>query len=93
MNHNFPCTPEGGKISQLNPIIDYYKSILGIYLMFTLLPHTCNILYTSSRVALQYGLTLYLPFFVCVNTFKYLKLFATCNMYFLFLDQDYLQVV
>ena len=29
MNHNFPCTPEGGKISQLNPIIDYYKSILG----------------------------------------------------------------
>ena len=34
MNHNFPCTPEGGKISQLNPIIDYYKSILGgIYIM------------------------------------------------------------
>ena len=29
MNHNFPCIPEGGKISQLNPIIDYYKSILG----------------------------------------------------------------
>ena len=29
MNHNFPCTPEGGKISQLNPIIDYNKSILG----------------------------------------------------------------
>ena len=31
MNHNFPCIPEGGKISQLNPIIDYNKSILGGY--------------------------------------------------------------
>ena len=41
MNHNFPCTPEGGKISQLNPIIDYNKSILGgIYI--TIIPITYN---------------------------------------------------
>ena len=24
MNHNFPCSPEGGKISQLNNIILYH---------------------------------------------------------------------
>ena len=38
MNHTFPCmcTPEGGEISQLNPIIDYYKSILGGHIYYSL---------------------------------------------------------
>ena len=27
MNHNFPCSPEGGKISQLNNIILYHANL------------------------------------------------------------------
>ena len=34
MAHNFPCTPEGGKLSQLNPTCLYTKCIVGgIYLL------------------------------------------------------------
>ena len=29
MSHNFPCSPQGGKVSQLNPTCCMGKSILG----------------------------------------------------------------
>ena len=47
MNHNFPCTPEGGKISQLNPIIDYYKSMHWVGYIIS------ELLCTQDRIYLQ----------------------------------------
>ena len=41
MSHDFPCSPQGGKLSQLNPTCCIGKTILGG--IYSLVPWTCSV--------------------------------------------------